>query len=587
MRPLRVRWRLFFSFLLLTSIIMAVLGWISASFLRKAYLEQVTDNLELKTRWASSVLEPALLSGRWDQATALCRDLSRELDIRLTVVLPSGEVAADSHEDPARMSNHGVRDEVMAAMSGNTATVEHLSFTLHQDMLYHAVPWWHQGRVAAVIRVSLPSATVTGHVLGLYRRLGLGFLGGLVLAAAFGFLIAVRMGRPWEEIVQGVRRFANGDLSTKVPLSPETRELAEDLNRMAAELQQRLTTVVRQEHEQEAVLAAMVEGVLVLDIQTRLHTLNQAAATLLGIDAAQAIGRLLPEVVRNSGLLELVDRSLASDTPVEGELLLPGSPERFLQAHGTRLRDAQGRPNGALLVLHDLTRLRRLENVRKEFVANVSHELKTPVTLIQGFLETLQDGTPHKPEDVAKFMQIMSAQAVRLNQIIEDLLSLSRLEQDAEQGRIDLTRQPLRPILTAAIAACQSQAQARQVAVDLDCPEDLFISVNSRLLEQALINLLDNAVKYSEPGGRIEVFARVADAEVVLGVSDQGVGIEAEHLPRLFERFYRVDKGRSREQGGTGLGLAIVKHILQAHNGRVAVESRVGRGSTFSLHLPI
>jgi two-component system, OmpR family, phosphate regulon sensor histidine kinase PhoR len=586
-KPLKVRWRFFLSFLLLTAVTLAVLAWISAVFLRRVYLEQVSENLELKARLASRLIETSLAAGSYDRVREECRALSRDLDARFTVILPSGEVAADSHEDPARMSNHGVREEIIAALAGNTATVEHFSFTLHRDMLYLALPWWQQGRVAAVIRVAIPAATVSGHVLRLYRRLGLGFLGGLALTALLGLLLAVRAGRPWEDVVRSVRRFAQGDLTAKVPVSPETRALAEDLNRMAAELDQRLRTVVRQQHEQEAVLAAMVEGVVVVDAQTRVHTLNQAAETLFGISASQAIGRLLPEVVRNSALLELVDRSLASDSPVEGEVPLAGPPERFLQAHGTKLRDAQGRPGGSLLVLHDLTRLRRLESVRKEFVANVSHELKTPITAIKGFLETLQDGSVHRPEDIARFMQIMSAQAARLDRIIEDLLNLSRLEQDAEQGRIEVTRQTLRPILTAAIAACQLPARTRQVAVELDCPEDLAAAVNSRLLEQALINLIDNAVKYSDPGARVEVFARGESQEVIVGVRDHGIGIEAEHLPRLFERFYRVDKGRSREQGGTGLGLAIVKHILQAHGGHATVESTVGNGSTFSLHLPL
>jgi len=586
MRTVHLRWRLFSTYLLLAAILLVVCAWISASALRRVYLAGVTDHLQLCAQLAAEDLETSLAAARYDQTEKLCRDLGARLTVRLTVVLPSGQVVADSHELPARMSNHGVREEIIGALAGNTTAAQHFSFTLRQDMLYLALPLWHEGQLIAVVRSAELLSAFYGHLLQLYWQLAFGFGFSLLAAAALAYWLSTRIGSPWETVMLGVERFTRGDLTAKIPVTPGTQELAENLNRMAAEMDQRLKTVLRQQREQEAVLAAMVEGVLVMDTQERLLNLNQAAEELLGINASQAVGRLLPEAIRNSRLLDLAAQTLSTLAPVEGDIVLAGDPEKHLQIHGSQLRDAKGRGIGAVLVLHDVTRLRSLENMRKEFVANVSHELKTPITLIQGFLETLLDGSAHKPEDSVRFMRIMSTQAERLNRIIEDLLNLSRLEQETEHGQIELSSQPLRPVLQSAQTICQVQAQAKHVTCEVDCPESLAVRINPRLLEQAVVNLIDNAIKYSSDGGRVEISARAENHEIVIAVRDHGVGIEAEHLPRLFERFYRVDKGRSRELGGTGLGLAIVKHILQTHGGRTAVESVPGQGSTFSLYLP-
>ena len=237
-------------------------------------------------------------------------------------------------------------------------------------------------------------------------------------------------------------------------------------------------------------------------------------------------------------------------------------------------------------MLNDITRLRQLENIRREFVANVSHELKTPITSIKGFVETLLEGGLEDNKNVQKFLEIISKQSELLNAIIDDLLSLSRLEQGAESGEVQLTEENLKHILEAAVGDYRLRARERNIRLIVSCGEEIVVKANSRLLIQAIGNLLDNAIKYSEPKGKVEVGVVIDDDEIAIQVVDQGSGIAPEHLPRLFERFYRVDKGRSRELGGTGLGLAIVKHIAQAHGGRVTVESTLGKGSIFTLHFP-
>jgi two-component system phosphate regulon sensor histidine kinase PhoR len=369
-----------------------------------------------------------------------------------------------------------------------------------------------------------------------------------------------------------------------VPDTEEIGELAESLNEMAAHLDERIRTTLRQRNEQEAVLASMMEGVIAVDNNERVIWLNQAAARLLGIiDDVRA--RDIHEVVRNTDLQRFIARVLNERQAIEGEIVLRDTSEHYMQAHGTILQDERGDGIGTLVVMNDMTHLRRLENVRREFVANVSHELRTPITSIKGFVETLLDGAMYDPNDARRFLEIIAKHAERLNAIIEDLLALSRIEQEAEKAEILLQPSRIDPVLRSAMQACEMKALAKDISITLNCQDTLRANINAPLLEQAIINLIDNAIKYSESGESVDVRAEGRDGEVLISVQDHGCGIEKEHLPRLFERFYRVDKGRSRKLGGTGLGLAIVKHITQAHGGHITVDSTPGMGSSFTIHL--
>ncbi len=339
--------------------------------------------------------------------------------------------------------------------------------------------------------------------------------------------------------------------------------------------------------EGDALLSSMVEGVMGVDTDQRIILLNRAGADLLGIQRAHVKGKHILRVIKNEELQRFVRHTLAHDDPVEGDLALRhGRSERFLQMHGTVLRGPNGQKHGALVVMNDVTRLKRLENVRRDFVANVSHELKTPITLIKGFVETLRDGKRHDPQDITRFLGIVAKHAERLNTIIEDLLSLARIEQDAERGELRVKASRVREVLRAAVKNCQAKAAARRIRIRMACPTTLTVDANPSLVEQAVTNLIDNAIKYSDDGGVVAIRAARTATEWSVSVSDRGAGIPPEHLPRLFERFYRVDKARSRALGGTGLGLAIVKHIAMAHGGTVSVDSIVGKGSTFTIHLP-
>ena len=589
MRRRRLVSQLFPSYLVIVLLALLAVTWYVSQAWRHSFLTQTAADLTVRADLVKPQFQELLSPLNPAAVDRLCKELGRLSHTRLTVILPSGQVVGDSDKNPALMDNHGDRPEIQQAFGGKIGISTRHSYTEETPMMYVAAPIMEQNRVIAVVRASLPVAFIGRVLNGMYFKVALGGMGAALLAALLSLLMARRLSRPLEEMKLGAERFAQGDLRVKVPVpaSDELASLAEALNSMAAQLDQRIRTIIIQRQEQDAVLASMVEGVMAVDHRERLITLNQAGARLLGVNPEAARERPLPEVVRNPDLQNFVTRALASPRQVDGEIILrDDSRDRLLQVTGTTLRDLQGKAFGALIVLNDVTRLRRLEQARRDFVANVSHELKTPITSIKGFVETLLDGALQEPENALSFLQIIARHADRLNEIIDDLLSLSRIEQDSEQGKIALAPGRLKEVLRNAIQVCRERAAAKDIAIDLTCPDDLVAEINAPLLEQAVVNLIDNAVKYSPAARPVQVEALAELGEVLILVRDQGPGIAPEHLPRLFERFYRVDAGRSRKVGGTGLGLAIVKHIAQAHEGYVTLQSAPGKGSTFFIHLP-
>jgi two-component system phosphate regulon sensor histidine kinase PhoR len=357
------------------------------------------------------------------------------------------------------------------------------------------------------------------------------------------------------------------------------------MNQMAAQMDDRIKQLFSERNTRLAVFDSMTEGLLAVSESRVVVELNRAAGILLGIDIEKTKGQPLETRVRNTELNRLLTAAMDDDNPVEGEIQLNGDTNRILNVRGSALRNPAGDRIGALAVMQDITRMRQLEQMRQDFVANVSHELKTPITSIKGFVETLQDGADADPQARSRFLGIIAKQAEHLNAIVADLLLLSSVEHQTRQHQITLETLPLRPVLESAIEVCNVQAAGKQIPVTVSCPEDLTARISPHLLEQAVTNLVENAIKYSEPGASVNVTATTEGPNVIIDVRDTGRGIEQRHLERLFERFYRVDKGRSRQLGGTGLGLSIVKHIALAHGGRITVKSTLGEGSTFRLHL--
>jgi len=357
---------------------------------------------------------------------------------------------------------------------------------------------------------------------------------------------------------------------------------------MAELLDEKIQTIVTQKNQLETVFSSMVEAVVAIDNEERIISINSAAADLFGIEKETAPGIIVQQVVRNVHLQQQINHTLTTKIPVEDEIAFYDNlSERFLQTNIVTLVNGIGEYIGVLVVMNDVTRLRRLENVRSDFVANVSHELRTPITAIQGYVETLLDDALDDREQAERFLQIVLRHSLRLSNIIDDLLILSRIEEESKQGQIVLEKGLLKPVLESAVQACQLKADGADIRLSIDCPDDIVIEMNATLLEQALVNLLINGITYSKQGGEVAVLARLGstpeDDNVRVVVRDHGCGIARKHLPRLFERFYRSDKARSRSLGGTGLGLAIVKHIVQAHKGSIDVTSVEGQGSEFTI----
>lgn len=584
----RLFWQIFGYFLVITLGALAATAWYAEHSLRLFHQQQTATDLETRAQLFGRNL-PADPGRDPASVDRLCKELGRVTVTRITVTLPDGKVIGDSLENPEAMENHRDRPEIATALKGASGSSVRFSDTMGRRLMYYAVPVMRDGRVVAVVRASLPLAVIEAALNIFYRHVVWGALAVTGVFALLALALTRRISRPLEHMRQVSEQFSQGDLHARVPV-PETAELgslARTMNQMAEQLDERIRMVAAQGNEQRAVLANMVEGVMAVDNSQRILHVNPAACKLLGLSSEAVRGRHLLETVRNIELQEFVTELLGAPGSLEREVVLRDDTERSIQLHGAALRDGAGGNIGALVVMNDITRMKRLETLRRDFVANVSHELKTPITAIKGCIETLSEGALEQPDDARRFLQMMGRQVSRLEAMVEDLLVLSRLEHESERGGLVEQRESIHDILARAVQTFTARAEAKGILLVMDCPDSLEAPVNAALLEQAVGNLLDNAIKYSPEETRVSVSAARAGADAVeIQIADQGPGIEKRHHERIFERFYRIDPARSREMGGTGLGLAIVKHIALAHHGRVAVESVPGQGSTFSLTLP-
>ena len=582
-------WQLFPSYLLITLLSVLAISWYASSSLHHFFMDQTAA--DLKTRAVLVERQIAAHMAPLDEASvdAICKEIGKDSSTRITVILPSGQVVGDSRETPRMMDNHATRPEIAAALKGKTGMSRRYSKTLKQKMMYVAIPLQQDNATYGVIRTSLPTTSIDRELRSIQLKIALGGFLIAVLAAGISLLVSRRISRPIEEMKKGADHFADGDLTHRLaaPDSEELASLADALNQMAVQLDRRIKTVVSQHNELETVLASMLEGVIAVDNEERIIKMNAAAAEFFERDAEECQGRDLHEVIRNSALQQFVRRSIASKVPEEDDIALYHNGERTLSMQSSPLLDANKEPIGTLVVFDDVTQLRRLEDMRRDFVANVSHEIKTPLTAIKGFVETLQQGSFDSSEESRRFLGIIQKHVDRLSSIVEDLLSLSRIEQEDEGQTIKIEAGSVSEIFRSVLQLCRPKAEEKNITVTIGGDEQISADFDGSLIEQAIVNLLDNAIKYSEPDSTIHLTAYRDDSEIRISVEDQGIGIAKKHLPRLFERFYRVDKARSRKMGGTGLGLAIVKHIAQAHGGHVTVESTLGKGSTFTIHLPI
>ncbi|MDX9786503.1 MAG: ATP-binding protein [Desulfobacterales bacterium] len=584
----RLIWQLYPSYLLLILLSLSAVGWYVTRSFHHFFINRIQNDLQSQGQFLKYQLSGLISPFNAEAVDRLCKAVGKNVATRITVILPDGTVAGDSNEMPVHMENHGGRREIQQALTGKIGSAIRYSKTLQQNMMYVAQPVSNGDNTAAVIRTSVPLTAVEHEIQSLQIKV---LLGGFIIAVAasgLGLFVSRRISLPIEKMTKAAERFSQGDLKQRLdpPGTIELAGLANALNQMAMQLENRIETVINQRNEYEAVLTSMLEGVIAVDMQERILSMNGAATRMLNLRTADLKGRNILEAIRNRDVYAFITEALATGIYKEGDVVVHQQGEQVLNIQCTPLCNAGNQRIGTLVVLNDVTRLRNLDTVRREFVANVSHEIKTPLTAIKGFVETLLQGTAETEEEKSRFLGIIKKHADRMGAIIEDLLSLARLEQKDGIDLVSVESRRLKDIIDTAIQIIKGKAEEKKIVFEVVADPDIRANLDGTLIEQAIVNLLDNAVKYSPVASRVQVHAAQSEDEIRIHITDAGPGIPSQHLPRIFERFYRVDKARSRKLGGTGLGLAIVKHICQVHGGNCQVDSELGKGTTFTIAIP-
>lgn len=585
----RLLWQLYPSYLLLTVVAVLAVAWYSSHSLRRFYYRHVSEDLRSRAQLVRRQMTADLIGRDFEKIDRLCKQTGPRSSTRITVILPDGRVIGDSDEEVSKMKNHADRPEFRDAITNNLGQCLRFSKTLDKNMSYLAIPIRRENEILAVLRTSVPAAAIDEQLGEIYHRIfwAVGIVA--AIAAVISLHLSKRISQPIEQIKDAAGRFAAGDMTGRLAVSKpdELAQLAEAMNQMAHQLDERINTITTQNSESDAILSSMIEGVIAIDSNGRIVRINRAAAAMLNADVKQARRRLIEEVISNADIMRFAQQALDAPSPTETEVVMMDNENRRLKLHAAPMKNAADEKNGAVIVLSDITRIKQLEKMRRDFVANVSHELKTPITSIKGFVETLLEGALSEPQQGRRFLEIIGKHANRLNAIIDDLFCLSRLEESGEKRAFSFDILPLAPVLAEAVELSGVRAQEKHIEITLDCDEDLRAQINPALLEQAVTNLVNNAVEYSPAESTVTVRACQTEEAIKIEVRDSGCGISEKYQERIFERFYVVDKSRSRKAGGTGLGLAIVKHIAQVHNGRISVNSQPGRGSCFTLTLPV
>jgi len=602
---LSIRWKVALAILFALICGFIIAGLLAARSLAEQELVQSGRALEVSTNLIAFDLRPLVTGSAtlppMSRLQVIVRELSQRAHARVTLVDASGRVLADSavsDQDLPRIENHRTRPEIAQAVAIGAGTDLRASHTTGERTLYRAIRLGEPGTSskALYLRLGLPMTALDQELATLKRNLTLAFGSAFLIAVALSIWLARSLTKPLSDMATAAQQLAGGNLAVHVETSArdEVGLLAHTLNHMTEELRSKIEELSEDRSQLLAMLTSMVEGVMVLDSKGRILQVNPAWERMFGVTRAEARGRHSSEVFAHPKLDALVSAVLAARAGQEGEIVLTNG--RCLNIEASVAGGEQDNEACAVLVFHDITELRRLEHIRKDFVANVSHELRTPLTSIKGYVEALLDGGKDDPETSVRFLDIILKQSDRLNLILEDLLQLSKIE----SGQVQFKQEPLHigSVIDRTIAMIKPLADKKQHQLRAQVHGDLpLINGDQERLVQVLANLLDNAIKYTPEGGQITVSARRIHAPaqrmvdglrdgVELTVTDTGIGIPEKDRPRVFERFYRVDKARSRELGGTGLGLAIVKHIVEGHGGQIRVEGNVPNGSRFVVRLP-
>ncbi|ECQ5271622.1 cell wall metabolism sensor histidine kinase WalK [Listeria monocytogenes] len=578
------------SFFILFFVVMVIVGVFSGELMKSTYLNMKENQLEDDAKILLQTTNMENLDLDKDAATIQksLDPLGEDIDARITVIDSKGDVVADTKKDPEKLDNHMNRPEVTDILKkGESVGISiRESDSLGYSMLYVAVPVKHQGKTDGVLRISISLESVDAAVAKLWGNLALIFGIALVIIAAISVFIARKITRPVREIIEVSTDLANHKYDSRIhgKISGELQDLSISVNTLAESLETQMFKIKQNEQRLNAIVQNLVSGVMLINVDKQVIMTNRTMYQILG--ETEITGKPFYEVIKSFALSQLIEATFETKTIQQKEIILYFPREMILDASVSPILGENGEITGIILLLHDITQIRHLENVRSEFVTNVSHELKTPVTALKGFAETLLDGAMYDEVLLKKFLTIIKEESDRLHRLIMDILALSRIEQNPVAENVELV--DVDEVIEQSARTIFEMATEKNIRVTI--PEktsaSVMIETDRDKLQQIVINLLSNAINYTPVDGKVEVKLIEQEAEVIIEVTDNGIGIPAKDIDRVFERFYRVDKARSRHSGGTGLGLSIVKHLVENCGGRIEVESQEEVGSTFRVTLP-
>ena len=581
-----------------------IIGWgvqyyFIGPFIQQFYLNETKEHLTSKAYLIQSGIDTKRKNVSLQDFVKKSSELS---EIRITILDTNGVVLADSEEDPALMENHRTvskREEIEVAIKKGLGSSQRYSTTINEDMLYVAILASAEDSYI-IIRTSESMLSLNTSINKVRERIVLISIIILIVIIPAVIITSRFITRPLFLIGKAARKISKGDLLDPIPISQKsffsnTEEISSitvALNEMAKELDKKIATITREKNEQKNILNyiniiqySMSEGLIAIDLENKISTINKAAASYLDIDRKKDIGKSYDKKIKNKAIKKIIKSILKKRRPITKEIRIGQMKKMFFILNGKVLKDQKSKPVGCLIVMTDVTRLKQLEAMRRVFVANVSHELKTPITSIGGYIETAQGDIPLKTKN--EFLEKAIRQNNRLNSIIDDLLRLSRIEAIEDEDAFTLSTQKLLPIIEGSVEDIRENIKKYDIKVDIKCSEDISAKIDFQLMREALINLLDNAIKYGVDNSTVILSVKRKSNKILIDIENKGEVIPEKERDRIFNRFYRVDKSRSKKTGGTGLGLAIVKHISIVHNGTIEVHKSDGDTTVFRLTLPI
>lgn len=599
MHKFRARLTLIFIMLIGVSVLLA--GLFMAKMLKDSHIDALKSNMQRELRvilvnmeWKQTGTEAEQIQYFTDQANRL----KTSADARVTYIRADGKVLGDSDHDVATMENHLMRKEVVEARETGVAGSDiRYSTTVERNLLYVVVPVKSEGsgQLIGYVRLAMSLEEIDASIRQVWYGVLLGLLTVFIIAGLISYRVAYGLTRPIEMITRVAQQITNMNYKARVHIrkKDEVGQLGQAINRMADSLQLQMNRILEDESRLKSVLENMISGVMMIDRDGKIVLLNRSGEDILGFSAQELLGKKFDEAKQQFDFTQLIQECIDLREHIRDEMIFYYPSERILEINLSPISLSDDEYAGTLIVLHDITAVRRLERMRSEFVANVSHELKTPIAAVKGFAETLLAGALNDKETAKSFLQIIFDESERLNRLIGDILELSKIE--SKRIPLQFSPIPLHDFVSNCLNVMNAEAKKKSIELEMQVDQTLYIEADEDRLRQILINLLSNGINYTPEGGKVKIKADSIPGEkdgaenerVRLTISDTGIGIPKKDLPRIFERFYRVDKARSRSSGGTGLGLSIVKHLVELHKGTIRVESEVGMGSKFIIEMPI